>query len=146
MFQLDNVEISSPLAASPSLDVFVDAENASWPLWDCCGGSTPAVVVDEDSSHGASAEFSIGAAPTVMGFISRSDNTDAPAPFDATAILADGVIQFDVKVITAPNDATAAWLFKVESNNAATFAELNLTASVEGAALQLVNGTHLQDF
>lgn len=134
VFQLDNVEISSPLAASPSLDVFVDAENASWPLWDCCGGSTPAVVVDEDSSHGASAEFSIGAAPTVMGFISRSDNTDVPAPFDATTILADGVIQFDVKVITAPNDATAAWLFKVESNNAATAAELNLTASVEGAA------------
>ena len=133
VFQLDNVEITSPLAASPSLDVFVDAENPSWPLWDCCGGSTPVVVEDEDPARGASAEFAIGATPTVMGFISRGGNTDSPAPFDASAILADGVVQFDLKVVTAPADASAPWLFKIESDNAATAAELNLMASVEGA-------------
>lgn len=134
VFQLDNVKISSPLASSPSLDIFVDAENPSWPLWDCCGGSTPTVVTDEDSAHGASAEFAIGATSTVMGFITRSENTAAPKPFDASAILADGVVQFDLKVITAPNDSSAEWHFKIESDKAQSAVELKLTDSVEGAA------------
>ena len=133
VFQIDNLEITSPLAASPSLEIFADTENASWPFWDCCGGTTPVLVTDEDADHGASVEFTVSGA-TVLGFNSRSEFTDTPAPFDASGILADGVVQFDLKVINATADPSTAWLMKIESDNAATFAELNLTASVEGAA------------
>lgn len=121
--------------ASPELVVFTDSENASWPMWDCCGGSTPTVEIDDDA-HGAVAEFSIGANPTVMGFISRAEFITAenasPKPFDASAILANGVIQFEMKVTSMPNVADAAWLVKVESDNAASFAEVAINTSVEG--------------
>jgi len=133
VYQVDNVEITSPLAASPSLNIFTDEANASWPFWDCCGETTPVVVQDEDPDHGASIEFTV-VGETVLGFNARPDFTDAPEQFDASGIMADGVVQFDLKVMTPTADASTAWLMKIESDNAATFAEVNLTTSVEGAA------------
>ena len=38
-----------------------------------------------------------------------------------------------MKVVNAPNNADAAWLMKIESAGAATFAELNVNTTVEGA-------------
>lgn len=135
VYEMTNVEIDSGVTTqSPKVVIFADEENASWPLWDCCGGSTPMVVADEDDAYGATAEFSIGSEPTVMGFISRDGNTDQPAPFDASSILTTGVVQFEMKVTSMPNDSSAAWLFKIESNNGDTFAELPLTDSLEGAS------------
>jgi len=135
-YRVNNLEIAADIS-SPALVVFADEENTSWPMWDCCGGSTPMVEID-DVDHGNVAEFSIGANPTVMGFISRADNiTDpdaAPAPFDASSILANGVIEFEMKVTSMPNDSAAAWMFKVESNAGDTAAELALTDSIEAAA------------
>jgi len=137
VYRITNLEIAADIS-SPELVVFEDAENTSWPMWDCCGGSTPEVVTDEDDSHGAVAEFAIGASPTVMGFISReafiTDPNASPKPFDATGILANGVIQFDMKVVSMPNDAAASWLFKVESDEGASAVELPLSDSVEGLA------------
>ncbi|TWX52599.1 glycoside hydrolase family 16 protein [Colwellia hornerae] len=130
-YLITNITIEGDVAGAPELVVFTDDENPSWPMWDCCGGSMPTVELDDDA-HGNVAEFSIGGEPTVMGFISRADNTDSPAPFDASAILSNGVIQFEMKVTAMPGDA--AWMFKVEADNNATFAELTLTDSVEGVS------------
>lgn len=133
-YRVNNLDIAAEIA-SPKLVIFTDEENTSWPMWDCCGGSMPTVELD-DEVHGNVAEFMIGATPTVMGFISREANiTDPEAkaePFDATGILANGVITFDMKVTSMPNDATAAWMFKVEADNAETAVELSLANSVEG--------------
>ncbi|MGL1959059.1 MAG: glycoside hydrolase family 16 protein [Colwellia sp.] len=139
VYQMTNVEIDSGVSTqSPKVVIFEDAENTSWPMWDCCGGSTPMVVTDEDAAHGTVAEFAIGATATVMGFISREANIidpDAvPTPFDATSILSNGVVQFDMKVTSMPNDSSAEWTFKVESDNAATAADFQLSSSVEGVA------------
>lgn len=135
IYHVTNVTIASDGVSSPQVILFEDAENPSWPMWDCCGGSTPTVATD-DQAHGAVAEFSIGASPTVMGFISRaefiSEPNTQPAPFDGTAILANGVVQFDLKVVSMPLDSSAAWLFKIESDNASSAVELPLTSSVEG--------------
>lgn len=131
VYQVADFSIEGDIGASPELVVFTDNENPSWPMWDCCGGSTPTVELDDDA-HGNVAEFSIGATPTVMGFISREGNTETPAPFDATGILANGVIQFDMKVTSMPSADT--WLFKVEADNNASAVELALTDSVEGEA------------
>lgn len=131
VFQVANFSIEGDIGASPELVIFTDNENPSWPMWDCCGGSTPTVELDDDA-HGNVAEFSIGETPTVMGFISRIDNTETPAPFDATGILANGVIQFDMKVTSMPSADT--WLFKVEADNNTSAVELALTDSVEGEA------------
>lgn len=133
VYRLDNVQFTQEGGVSPSLTMFEDGENPAWPMWDCCGGSTPQQV-DDESAYGTVAEFSIGAAPTVMGFITRPAAGGGDEPFDASSIIADGVVQFDMKVVSPPANADSFWLFKIESDNAATFAELPLTASQEGVA------------
>jgi len=135
VYRVTNLTISADNSL-PQLVVFEDDQNPSWPIWDCCGGTTPSVETD-DADHGAVAQFVIGASPTVMGFNSREEFITAPAlpaPFDASAILANGVVQFEMKVVTAPNAADAPWMFKVESNNGDSAVEVNLTTSVEGLA------------
>ena len=52
--------------------------------------------------------------------------------FDASAILESGVVQFDMKVVSAPSDIDAQWLFKIESIGASSAVELALLDSVEG--------------
>ncbi|RHW76672.1 glycoside hydrolase family 16 protein [Colwellia sp. RSH04] len=135
-YRVNNLEIAADISA-PKLVVFTDEENPSWPLWDCCGGSMPTVELD-DEAHGNVAEFMIGADPTVMGFISREGNIvdpeAQPAPFDASAILSNGVIEFEMKVTSMPSDSSAAWLFKVESNGGDSAVEFPLSDSIEGAA------------
>ncbi len=119
------------------LIVFADAENPSWPMWDCCGGSTPTVETD-DVDHGASAEFTIGTEPTVMGFITRKSAGGDNSPYNASGIKDNGFVRFDMKVISAPTDGSAAWNFKVESSdgeeNGGTAATLAITESNEGVA------------
>ncbi|GHF77980.1 glycoside hydrolase family 16 protein [Thalassotalea marina] len=134
VYRMDDVMIGADNTA-PQLTIFTDNENPSWPMWDCCGGSVPIVEVD-DETHGNVAQFSIGATPTVMGFISRAEfitsPNASPMPFDASAILANGVIQFEMKVTSAPNSSDAVWKFKVESDNASSAVEVDLNTSVEG--------------
>ncbi|GHE76803.1 glycoside hydrolase family 16 protein [Thalassotalea profundi] len=137
VYRVNNLMIGDDSAVSPKLVIFEDEENTSWPAWDCCGGTFPTTEID-DESHGAVTEFMIGATPTVMGFTTREEFITDPeaktSPFDATGILANGVIQFEMKVVALPNDASAPWIFKVEADNAATAVELDISESVEGLA------------
>ncbi|MBB1442112.1 family 16 glycosylhydrolase [Pseudoalteromonas sp. NZS71] len=134
VYLIDDVEITQDnLGVSPELTIFTDEQNLAWPMWDCCGGSTPVEAMD-DEEHGLTAEFSIGAEPTVMGFNSRTSSGGAGESFDASSILDEGVIQFDLKVTSTPSDPATPWLFKVESNGGDSAVELELTASVEGVA------------
>jgi hypothetical protein len=131
VYRVDNVKFYDPNASGapsgPLLEVFADAVNEGWPLWDCCGGTTPSVEMD-DAAHGAVAEFKINDnAGTVLGFYSR----DTGEPFDASAILTTGVLQFEMKVVSPPSGETT-WLMKVESDGNTSFAEVPLNTSQEG--------------
>ncbi|BCO20803.1 hypothetical protein KUC3_36600 [Alteromonas sp. KC3] len=133
-YRMTNVEISQEGGASyPELVIFEDGQNPDWPMWDCCGGSTPTEEMD-DEDHGLTAEFRIGADPTVMGFITRPAAGGGDTPFDATALTDGGLLQFEMRVVNAPSNPDASWLFKIESNDAATAVELPLAESVEGQA------------
>ncbi|WP_421419585.1 family 16 glycosylhydrolase [Pseudoalteromonas lipolytica] len=132
VYRVDNVEITNGASTSlPSLTLFTDETNIDWPLWDCCGGSTPIEVMD-DEAHGVTAEFSIGAQPTVMGFINRTSSGGSGSQFDATALVDEGMLQFEMKVISLSSTPEAAWLLKVESDNGTTAVEVNLNTSFEG--------------
>jgi len=112
------------------LVIFEDATNPKWPAWDCCGGSTPSVVMD-DETRGNTTEFTING-DTVVGYNSRpEDDTVDPTPFDATAITADGTFRFDLKLLTAP-EGNPDWKLKLESNNNETHVEVNLSTAQEG--------------
>ncbi|WP_235357699.1 glycoside hydrolase family 16 protein [Arsukibacterium ikkense] len=130
VYRVDNVQIAAPATASPELVIFTDGQNPAWPMWDCCGGSTPIEVMD-DEAHGLTAEFSIGAAPTVMGFINRAP-AGSGEPFDASALLAEGVVQFELKVVDAPANPDSSWLFKIEADGGSSAVELPLSAGNAG--------------
>ncbi|MDN3411517.1 glycoside hydrolase family 16 protein [Pseudoalteromonas sp. APC 3250] len=127
-YLITNVAIEGDL---PKVDLFSDEQNLNWPMWDCCGGSTPVEVVD-DEEHGLTAEFTIGATATVMGFNSRTAAGGSGEAFDATSILENGVIAFELKVISKPNNLDSVWTFKVESDNGSSAVEIPLTDSIEG--------------
>jgi beta-glucanase (GH16 family) len=135
-YLVTNVAIEGDLGGSPDLVLFTDAQNPAWPMWDCCGGSTPVEAMD-DAEHGLTAEFTIGEAPTVMGFNSRTSAGGSGESFDATSILNDGVVQFELKVTSKPSNPDSTWLFKIESNEGDSAVELPLTASLEGVAPEL---------
>ncbi|MBW8190604.1 family 16 glycosylhydrolase [Neiella marina] len=131
VFRIDNMKIYDPTASSPSsstLDLFVDTVADSWTTWDCCAGSTPAEVEADEAEYGTVAQFEIGSTSTVVGFLA-----DDGVYFDASSIVSDGYVQFEMKVLSMPIDSSAAWKFKIESGDAATAVELDLNASVEGA-------------
>ena len=130
VYRIDNVEITLDY---PELTLFTDQTNPAWPMWDCCGGSVPTEEVD-DATHGTVAEFRIGATPTVMGFNNRSASGGSDEPFDASLLRNGGIVQFEMKVVSAPANAAADWIFKIEADDAATAVEVSLATSVEGVA------------
>lgn len=137
IYRVDNARIYDPNATSgggggapsgPLLQVFAEGVNEGWPLWDCCGGTTPTVEMD-DADHGAVAEFQIlDNNGTVLGFFSR----DTGSPFNAGSIITTGVLQFEMKVNNPPSGETT-WLLKVEANGNTSSAEVPLNTSQEGA-------------
>lgn len=127
-YLVTNVEIAAPGIDYPELVLFDDAENPEWPLWDCCGGTTPSVV--EDDERGPVGEFSIGATPTVVGF-KPADGSGIQ--FDASTLAIDGVVEFDMKVVNAPTDTSSVWKFKVESDETTTAVEVDLSTGNGGS-------------
>ncbi len=135
VYRVDNVIIADPNAGPapdfPELIVFDDVADPAWLAWDCCAGSTPTVELD-DTEHGAVTEFAISG-DTVMGFSSRAGHGAVDGvPFDATSIVGFGTISFDLKMTSSPGDT--AWMFKVESDEAATAVEIPMSTSNEGHA------------
>ncbi|MFT5675257.1 MAG: hypothetical protein ACI808_001187, partial [Paraglaciecola sp.] len=136
VYRIDNVKIydpngTAPPVAGPSVEVFTDANNPEWPIWVNGGGDLGTEATD-DAEHGVTAEFTLGNDATVVGFNARSaDNS-----FDARALAASGVIQFEMKVITGPANASAVWLLKLETaggaDNGFPGLEVPLNTSNEG--------------
>lgn len=129
VYRVDNVQIAQP-AEFPELVLFTDGQNPDWPMWDCCGGTLPTEEMD-DEAHGLTAQFVIGATPTVMGF---KPPENSGIQFDASALLEEGVVQFEMKVVSAPNDPNSVWKFKIESDDAASAVELDLVTGNAGTA------------
>lgn len=106
--------------------VYADDATSGWPLWDCCGGSTPTIETD-DATHGSVAEFSVlGTPETVQGFDSRGAGT----PYVASAT---GVFSFEMKVVTAPAAGTP-WILKIEDAGETDTGDIDLSTSKEGVA------------
>jgi len=131
VFRLDNIAILQD-TAGVSYPEFPVSTNTDWALWDCCGGSTPALVTDAEK--GQVVEFAVlnGNSGTVLGFNTRSDSGGNDAPLNVTEIAANGVLSFELKVINAPAAGNEAWMLKVESAGATGATEVNLNTSSEG--------------
>lgn len=68
----------------------------------------------------------MGTPETVQGFYSRNTGTQ----YDASG---DAIFSFEMKVVTAPENANTPWLLKIEAdNNASDTGDINLNTSKEG--------------
>lgn len=141
-FQVDNIRWQlgdDDVTPAPEPEVgegvviYSEDLDSNWSLWDCCGGATYAQVV-EGGDYGNVAEVTFNGAPTVSGF-------EAATPVDVGS-LTSGTLEFDLKMLGAPADSSAEWLLKVESDGAATFAEVTLDSSNEGIAPTLDTWQH----
>ncbi len=66
------------------------------------------------------------------GFTARDgDGAQGGMPIDLSAWAENGVISFDIKLLEAGDPVATVWQMKVESENAATFAQLNLAGVPE---------------
>lgn len=132
IYRVDNLKIEpSGGVTYPELVLFEDQANMDWALWDCCGGTTPTEETD-DAEHGTVAEFTINDNNgTVLGF-KPADGSGIQ--FDASALLAEGVVEFDMKVVTAPTSPNAVWKFKIEAGATTSAVELDLADGNGGVA------------
>ncbi len=125
-FQLDNVQwlpgdqVPMPPPTVGAVTLFDDAIADGWFLWDCCGGATFAEVAD-DEVHNNVVELSFGATGTVTGF-------QATESEDISHLAEGGTLVFDFKEVSPPPEGSV-WRLKLESDAAATAAEVVLTAS-----------------
>jgi beta-glucanase (GH16 family) len=129
----------APIPTPPSngvavpITIFADEVNLAWPLWDCCGGTTPTVEFD-DAEHGAVVEFKIeNNNGTVLGFNNRL--VEGGVAYDASPMLTTGTLSFDMKVVSAPTTTGSVWLLKVESTDQnVNTGDIPLSSSLEGIA------------
>jgi beta-glucanase (GH16 family) len=115
----------APGEANP-ITIFDDVLDKNWVAWDCCGGSTPALIAD-DEDRGDVYQFEVqnGNNGTVFGFITRSEFLPqdptigaSATPHNALGMIENGYVTFDVKVITPPNNPDSVWKFKIEADEA----------------------------
>ena len=120
---------AAPVPTAPSdgiardLIIFDDEMLPTWPAWDCCGDTSPRVVFD-DESQSQVVEFEVNGAPAVLGF--NTNQATDPSPFDASPMYEAGVLEFDLKLVTPPNNNAAGWNLKVEQGGAATAGEISI--------------------
>ena len=127
--------VDAMVEPTPALVVFETAENPLWPAWDCCGGSTPAIITDADPAYDQVTQFTING-DTVVGFNAR-DAADGVA-FDTPA---GTTLEFDLKVTAMPTGGDTNWMLKLE-DSADGAVEVNLNTSDEGQAPVLDTWVH----
>jgi len=128
IYRVDNVSVYDPNASDDYIGhvLFDEKAKEQWSIRDCCGDSIP-TIENDDTEHGLTAEFVIGDTPTVMGLLADDD-----VYLDASNLLSNGIVQFEMKVISAPTDPDSTWQFKIESGDADSFALFELSESQEG--------------
>ncbi|MCP4090837.1 MAG: family 16 glycosylhydrolase, partial [Gammaproteobacteria bacterium] len=133
VINIDNVSVTlKGSGGSAGLVLYQDETAPLWAYWGDAG-QTPTEETD-DAEYGTTVEFVIGGTNTVMGFTSReSHGVTGGVPFDASAYLTTGVVQFDMKVISEPTDASAVWLLKIEAaDGTSSYGDAPLNTSTEG--------------
>lgn len=125
--QTFNISVSGPAVVTVELVVFENEALAGWAAWTDNGG--PTELVTDDVEHDVTTRFTL-TKPSVAGFSARPSETADGVPFDASGIISNGTLSFELKMEVEPLSAPANWFLKLEG--LAGSAELNLSASVEG--------------
>ncbi|EAR10818.1 glycoside hydrolase family 16 protein [Reinekea blandensis] len=139
----DSFEVSEghepPELVEDSLVLFEEAIDEEWAAWDCCGGTTPALVADVDPEYGNVLQFDISNHPEWGGTIVGFNGREAGVAHNASA---DHTLEFDLKMTALPEVTDTAWILKLESGGESSFVEVNLNTSEEGVSPELNTWQH----
>jgi len=131
--QAFTIAIAPSDVVTVELTVFENVALPEWAAWTDNGG--PTEVVTDDVEHDQVTQFTL-TKPSVAGFSGRASETDSGMPFDASGLISNGSITFELKLITAPIAGTVPWYLKVEGTGAS---EVLLSSSVEGHASPMLD-------
>jgi beta-glucanase (GH16 family) len=108
-FYFDDIDFS-PAPPAPNVTLFADAFAPGWVgFLDASGAVT--VVTDSDSTYGEVLEVTTGG-NTVVGIGSRAAIGGDGVNIDTSRF---AVLEFDLKLVTAPTSGTTNWRLKVEN-------------------------------
>ncbi|MFT6702941.1 MAG: hypothetical protein ACJAUM_002818 [Pseudomonadales bacterium] len=140
--QMFTIAVSAANVETVELTVFENAELPEWAAWTDDGGPTAIFTVPGDAERDQAMKFGPLTKPSVAGFIARAGGSSTAVngvPFDASGIVSNGQISFELQLLadtTAPNNG---WFFKVESGSGANAVEVLLSSSVEGHSAPALN-------
>lgn len=135
--QTFTIAVTEASAMTVELVVFENAALPQWAAWVNEGGSSE--VVTDDVAHDQATKFT-QTVPSVAGFTARAaDGAVGGVPFDASGIVSNGMISFELKMLMAPTAGVVDWKFKVEAGSGAQASEVNLSTSVEGHATPVLD-------
>ncbi|GAA0370730.1 hypothetical protein GCM10009092_38800 [Bowmanella denitrificans] len=147
VMQVDNVRLTgdgddsnnpepppSHIVVEDELVLFADTAANGWTLWDCCANASLTVVQDNDPGFGNVVEVNFyGPSGTVSGLQANIAHDLRP--------VAEGTLEFDLKLVSAPEDAEALILIKIEGQNS-SYAQFALSDSLEGQVPQVGQWQH----
>jgi hypothetical protein len=140
--QMFTITVATANVETLELSVFENAELPEWAAWTDNGGPTTIFTVPGDADRDQAMKFGPLTKPSVAGFIARAGGSSTAVngvPFDASGIVSNGQITFELQLLadtTAPNNG---WFFKVESGSGANAVEVPLSSSVESHSAPALN-------
>jgi beta-glucanase (GH16 family) len=120
-----------PVTPPPSVDpvpgqIYIDAVDPAWAVFDCCDGTTEQEVDTGDPEYGNAMQYTYFGT-TVAGFDARAVAGENLSNF------AGGTLEFDVYLVNAPDaGADTPWRLKLEAADPNVNLEVGLADSVEG--------------
>jgi hypothetical protein len=137
--QVFSIAVSGPDVVTTELVVFENTALPEWAAWTDSKGPTEVVTVEGDPERDQATKFTLTDA-TVAGFTARaSGGAVGGMPFDASGLVANGRITFELFLIKAPTVPVSNWFFKVEAGSGASARELALSSSLEGHSAPILN-------
>jgi hypothetical protein len=127
--QAFTIVVTDASAMTLELLVFENAALEGWVAWTDDGG--PTELFTDDVEHDVTTRFTL-TKPSVAGFSARPSENVNGVPFDASNIVSNGMLTFELKMLEAPTAGVVDWKLKIEGS--ASNVEVNLSTSSEGHA------------
>ena len=127
--QAFTIVVAEASSITLELLVFENAALDGWVAWTDNGG--PTELYTDDAEHDITTRFTL-TQPSVAGFSARPSENVNGVPFDASGIVSNGMVTFELKMLEAPTAGVVDWKLKIEGS--ASNVEVNLSTATEGHA------------
>ena len=127
--QTFTIVVAEASSITVELLVFENAAQEGWVAWTDNGG--PTELFTDDAEHDLTTRFTLTKA-SVAGFSARPSENVNGVPFDASGIVSNGMLTFELKMLEAPTAGVVDWKLKIEGS--ASNVEVNLSTAIQGHA------------